>query len=63
MLDVAYNNYTVVNKGYDEEFDFYIKYMKKVVPSVLDNSFMFDTSNETPTEAIPPMGPGMKCKR
>lgn len=62
MLDTAYDNYTVINQGYNEEFDFYVKYMKKTVPSVIDNELMFDTSNETPTEAIPPLGPLMKCK-
>ena len=44
MLDTAYNNYTVINDGYDKEFDFYITYMKKTVAWVLDNSFMFNTA-------------------
>lgn len=62
MLDTAYNNYTVVNDGYDQEFDFYITYMKKTVASVIDNSFMFNTAAATDTENIAPTGPGMKCK-
>ena len=61
MLDTAYKNYTDVNKGYDEEFGYYIKYMEKLVPSILDNSFMFDTSEDTPTMAMSKMGPAMKC--
>jgi hypothetical protein len=62
MLDTAYNNYTVINDGYDKEFDFYVTYMKKAVAYSLDNTFMFNTS--APTEGggrISAPGPGMKC--
>jgi hypothetical protein len=61
MLDTAYNNYTVINDGYDEEFGFYMTYMKKTVAWVIDNNFMFNTTAATDTENIAPTGPGMKC--
>ena len=62
MLDKAYNNYTMVNDGYDEEFDFYVTFMEKTVAFALDNTFMFNTKDETSTENIAPLGPGMKCE-
>ena len=61
MMDTAYGNYTSVNDGYDKEFGYYIKYMEKTVPEIIDNVFMFDTSKATATEAMAPVGPGMKC--
>jgi chitinase len=61
MLDAAYGNYTSVNDGYDEEFGYYVTYIEKLVPSVLDNSFMFDEAHATTTGNIPPAGPGMQC--
>ncbi|KAK6004282.1 hypothetical protein QM012_009132 [Aureobasidium pullulans] len=42
MLDTAYDNYTSVDDGYDEEFKYYVKSIEKLVPQVLDTSFMFD---------------------
>jgi chitinase len=62
MLDTAYDNYTSVNDGYDEEFLYYVTSIKNLVPSVLDKSFMFDRANETETENISPPGPGMSCE-
>lgn len=62
MLDTAYNNYTSVNDGYDEEFGHYVTYIQKLVPTVLDKSFMFDVASETPQEVITPPGPGMSCE-
>ena len=62
MMDTAYDNYTSMNKdGYDKDFDYYIKYMEKTVPEVIDGSLMFDTSKATDTMAMAPVGPGMKC--
>lgn len=61
MLDAAYADYKSVDDGYDKEFGYYVTYMKKVVPSVLGNSFMFDESHATSALHIPPLGPGMKC--
>jgi chitinase len=62
MLDEAYNNYTSVNDGYDEEFKYYVTYIQDLVPKVLDNSFMFDRASQTNQMAIPPPGPGMQCE-
>ena len=61
MLDTAYNNYTVINNGYDTEFGFYVTYMRKTVAFALDNSFMFNTSDPATADVIAPLGPGMKC--
>ncbi|KAG9603067.1 glycoside hydrolase family 6 protein, partial [Aureobasidium melanogenum] len=57
MLDTAYDNYTSVDDGYDEEFEYYVTYIQKLVPSVLDNSFMFD--NKKSTGGFPYPGLGM----
>ena len=62
MLNSAWANYTTISEGYDKEFGFYIKYMEKTVPSIIDNVFMFDASKATATESIAPVGPGMQCK-
>ena len=62
MLQTAYNNYTVVDDGYDKEFGYYITYMQNLVPEVLQGSFMFDTANATDTMNMAPVGPGMACK-
>ena len=61
MLDTAYNNYTIINDGYDKEFGFYVTYMRKTVAFALDNSFMFNTSDPATADVIAPLGPGMKC--
>lgn len=60
-LDLAYKNYTAVNNGYDEMFDYYVKYMKKLVPEVAAQGFMFNASAAKPhTTPIPPiLGQGM----
>lgn len=60
MLDTAYDNYTSVNDGYDEEFGYYVTYIKKLVPSVLDTSFMFDKKKST--GGVPYPGLGMSCE-
>lgn len=60
MLDTAYDNYTSVDDGYDEEFGYYVTYIQKLVPSVLDKSFMFD--NKKINEGFPYAGSGMSCK-
>ncbi|KAH0171368.1 glycoside hydrolase family 6 protein, partial [Aureobasidium melanogenum] len=59
MLDTAYDNYTSVNDGYDEEFGYYVKYIQRLVPIVLDQSFMFDAANSKDWLNIAPPGPGM----
>lgn len=61
MLDVAYADYNSVNDGYDEEYGYYVTYMKKLVPSVLDNIFMFDRASTTTNMNIPVTGEGMQC--
>jgi hypothetical protein len=62
-LDRAYDNYTKVDNGYDEMFDYYVKYMEKLVPSVLEHAFMFNTSiTDNPNYALPKPGDGMHCE-
>jgi len=62
MLDAAYDHYNSVNDGYDEEFGYYVTYIQKLVPSVLNNRFMFDKARETVIQDIAPPGPGMSCE-
>lgn len=62
MLDTAYDNYTSVNDGYDEEFGYYMTYIKNLVPVVLDTNFMFNGTNKANPGAFPPLGYGMNCK-
>jgi hypothetical protein len=62
MLDTAYDNYNSVNDGYDEEFEYYVKSIHNLVPSVLSNSFMFDVVNAHSWSDIAPPGPGMSCE-
>nr|OQO24051.1 hypothetical protein B0A51_05021 [Rachicladosporium sp. CCFEE 5018] len=59
MFDTAYDNYTAVNTDYDSQFGYYVTYMIKLIPSVLDNQFMFDQSSTTEQHHIPVPGPGM----
>lgn len=60
MLDTAHNKYTSVNNDYDKEFGHYVTYIRRLVPSVLDNSFMFDDKKST--GGFPYAGRGMSCK-
>lgn len=61
LLDDAWDAYNDVNNGYDEMFDYYVKYIEKVVPSVLEHAFMFNTSiTEDPDYAVPKPGDGMR---
>ncbi|KAL4804670.1 glycoside hydrolase superfamily [Aspergillus unguis] len=60
MLDMAYGNYTDVNNGYDEMFEYYVKYIEKVVPSVLTNAFMWNISITNRNALIPRIGYGME---
>ena len=62
MLDTAYDNYTSVNDGYDEEFGYYVTYIQKLVPIVLDKSFMFNVTKVAQYGNISPPGPGMSCE-
>jgi chitinase len=60
LLQTAYDNYTDVNNGYDEMFGYYVKYIEKVVPAVLESAFMWNMS--IPTDAVvPEIGYGMTC--
>ncbi|RDW93688.1 glycoside hydrolase family 71 protein [Aspergillus mulundensis] len=36
MLDTALANYTDVNNGYDEKFDYYVKYLRDMVPGAIN---------------------------
>lgn len=60
MLDRAYGNYTDVNNGYDEMFDYYVKYIEKIIPSVLNNAFMLNMSTTRDGQLIPDDGYGMQ---
>jgi len=61
MLDTAYNNYTIVNDGYNKEFGYYIAYMKNVVTTTLNDVLMFDVSDDNSLQVLPALGPGMQC--
>ena len=63
MLDVAYTNYTTnVTDGYDALFDYYVKYINKLVPEVLENEFMWNMSTtEEYNLYLPNVGYGMNC--
>lgn len=60
MLDRAYGNYTDVNNGYDEMFDYYVKYIEKIVPAVLNNAFMLNMSTTGENALVPDDGYGMQ---
>lgn len=62
MLDVAYDNYTDVNNGYDEMFGYYVTYIEKIVPAVLENAFMWNMSITNQNALVPEIGYGMQCK-
>lgn len=62
MLDTAYNNYTNVDNGYDEMFGYYVTYIEKIVPAVLENAFMWNMSITEDNALIPEIGYGMQCK-
>jgi chitinase len=59
MLDTAYANYTDVNNGYDEAFGYYVTYMMKLVPEVLEDAFMWNMSTTGQYEVVPEVGYGM----
>ncbi|KAL4739555.1 glycoside hydrolase superfamily [Aspergillus similis] len=59
-LQTAYDNYTDVNNGYDEMFEYYVKYIEKVVPSVLTYAFMWNWSITEQNQLIPEIGYGME---
>lgn len=60
-LQMAYENYTDVNNGYDEMFEYYVKYIEKVVPWVLTYAFMWNWSITETDQLIPEIGYGMEC--
>jgi chitinase len=61
MLDTAYDNYTSVNDGYDNEFKYYVTSIEKLVPQVLKTSFMFDMK-KSDGKSFPYPGRGMSCE-
>lgn len=61
MLDTAYHNYTDVNNGYDDMYGYYVSYIKKVVPAVLTNAFMWNMSTTEADHLVPDIGYGMQC--
>ncbi|KAI1080982.1 hypothetical protein F5B20DRAFT_579808 [Whalleya microplaca] len=71
MLNVAYSNYTDVDNGYDDMFGYYVSYITKLVPSILEKNLIWDGSTtglDTITgqdSTIPKVGPVMSyfdCK-
>lgn len=65
MLDTAYTNYTNVNNGYDDMLGYYVKYMMKLVPTILSDDFIFNISTTTQWETMLNLGYGMNyfnCK-
>lgn len=62
LLIEACNNYTDVNNGYDKEFSYYVTYINKLVPSILEKNFMWNMSTTLDTQFIPDLGYGMNCK-
>lgn len=66
MLDTAYANYTDVNNGYDDLFGYYVTYIDKLVPNILQDAFMFnitsDDENWKNVGGLPELGYGMDCK-
>jgi chitinase len=48
MMDKAYANYTDINNGYDDVFPYYVTYMNKLIPEIIENAFMW---NMTTTDA------------
>lgn len=62
MLQTAYDNYTDVNNGYDDMFGYYVTYMKKLVPQVAADAFMFNLSVTGPGATMPYLGFGMDCE-
>lgn len=65
MLDTAYNNYTNVSNGYDDLFGYYVTYIGKLVPAILEDNFMWNMSTsggpDMGTGALPNVGYGMNC--
>lgn len=61
MFDTAYANYTSVDDGYDALYEYYVTYITKLIPLVIDQQFMFDDNQTTETMDIAFPGPGMSC--
>jgi chitinase len=62
MLDTTYANYTDVNNGYDDVFGYYVTYMKKLVPLILENDFMWNmttTNSHLYNVVVPDAGFGL----
>ncbi|KAJ5088757.1 glycoside hydrolase [Penicillium angulare] len=61
MLNIANDNYTNVNKGYDELFGYYVTYMEDLVPTVLDTELMMEGDGKTSGQSTFPIwGDGAK---
>jgi chitinase len=66
MLNVAYDNYTDINNGYDELFDYYVTYMEKLVPTILETELMMtdDGGSQAKLSSVSPkFGEGASCKK
>lgn len=61
MLDVAYQNYTDVNNGYDDLFGYYVTYMENLTPEILRDNFMFNASTTGAYSNYLNVGYGMNC--
>ena len=63
MLNTAYDNYTNVNSGYDDLFDYYVTYMEDTVPTVLDTVLLMEGDGvNTGNGAAPKFADGASCK-
>lgn len=62
MLEKAYDNYTNVNHGYDELYGYYVTYIEDMVPTLLNEDFMWNFSSSGQYGMAPNIGTGMKCK-
>ena len=61
MLDVAYQNYTDVNSGYDALFGYYVTYIEDLTPEILKDNFMFNASTTGQYSNYLNVGYGMNC--
>ena len=61
MWDTTYANYTNINRGYDALFGYYVTYMMKLVPAVLEDDLMWNMSTTPANTPFPNVGDGMNC--
>lgn len=62
MFQKALDDYNNVNNGYDEMFGYYVTYMKKLVPNVAAEAFIFNATQDPKYATAPTVGFGMNCK-